>query len=94
MEVRWLNKALKNLDQEAEYIATDDPEAARFVVGRIRTAIALLAENPSLGRPGRIAGTRELIVNKTRYLVPYRVRNNSIEILRIFHTSRKLPKSW
>ena len=57
-------------------------------------AIALLAKNPSLGRPGRIIGTRELIVNKIRNLVPYRVRNESIEILRIFHTSRKLPKSW
>ncbi len=94
MEVKWLNKALKNLDQEAEYIATDNPEAARLIVQQIRSSIALLAKNPSLGRPGRIIGTRELIVNKIRYLVPYRVRNESIEILRIFHTSRKLPKSW
>ena len=94
MEIKWLNKALKNLDQEAEYIATDNPEAARSIVLHIRDAIALLAENPSLGRPGRITGTRELVVNKTRYLVPYRVRGKNVEILRIFHTSRKLPKSW
>jgi len=94
MEVKWLNKALKNLDQEAEYIATDNPEAARLIVQQISSSIALLAKNPSLGHPGRIIGTRELIVNKIRYLVPYRVRNESIEILRIFHTSRKLPKSW
>lgn len=94
MEVKWLNKALNNLNQEAEYIAADNPEAARIVVQQIRSAITLLAENPSLGRPGRITGTRELIVNKTRYLIPYRVKNDNVEILRIFHTSRKLPKSW
>ena len=94
MEIKWLNKALYNLDQEAEYIASDNPLAARAVVLQIRDAIALLAENPGMGRPGRIVGTRELIVNKTRYLVPYRVRGNSVEILRIVHTARKLPKSW
>ena len=94
MEIKWLNKALENLDQEAEFIASDNPEAARSVVHQIRYAIAQLAENPSLGRPGRITGTRELVVNKTRYLVPYRVRGKWVEILRIFHTSRKLPRSW
>ena len=94
MEIKWLNKALNNLDQEAEYIASDNPHAARAVVRQIRDAIALLAENPALGRPGRVTGTRELVINQTRYLVPYRVRGNNVEILRIFHTSRKLPKSW
>ncbi len=94
MEIKWLKKALINLDQEAEYIATENPETARLVVQQIRDAIMLLADNPSLGRPGRITGTRELVVNKTRNLVPYRVRGEKVEILRIFHTSRKLPKSW
>ena len=94
MQIKWLIQALKNLDQEAEYIASDNPKAARLIVQQIRNAVALLADNPSLGRPGRIAGTRELVVNNTRYLVPYRVQGNNVEILRIFHTSRKLPKSW
>ena len=94
MQIKWLVQALKNLDQEAEYIASDNPKAARLVVQQIRDAVALLADNPSLGRPGRISGTRELVVNNTRYLVPYRVQGNNVEILRIFHTSRKLPQSW
>lgn len=94
MEIKWLNKALKNLDQEAEYIATDNPEVARLIVQQIRNTITLLAENPSMGRAGRITGTRELIIKNTRYIVPYRVKNGNIEILRIFHTSRKQPKSW
>lgn len=94
MRVRWLRKALRNLDEEATYIATDDAGAARLVVQRVLDAVAQLAEQPGLGRPGRVPGTRELLVKKTRYIVPYRVRGESVEILRVFHTSRRLPERW
>lgn len=94
MQIRWLRTALRNLDEEAAYIATDDPAAARLVVGRVLAAVNLLVDQPALGRPGRVPGTRELVVPKTRYLVPYRVRRETIEILRIFHTSRRLPQRW
>lgn len=96
MEIRWLSKALRNLDNEATYIARDDPAAARMVVQHIYRAMSLLAKNPALGRVGRIDGTRELVVPETRFIVPYRVmpRLNRIEILRVFHASRKLPENW
>lgn len=94
MRVKWLREALRNLDEEATYIATDDVAVARLVVKRVLDAVALLAEQPGLGRPGRVPGTRELIVAKTRYLVPYRVRGETVEILRVFHTSRRLPERW
>ena len=88
MRVRWLATALRNLDAEAEYVAADDPEAARLVVERVLGAVDALAEQPNLGRPGRLPNTRELVVLHTRYLVPYRVRGDTVEILRVFHTSR------
>lgn len=94
MQVRWLRTALRNLVDEAAYVADDDPTAARLVVGRVLQAVGQLAEQPSLGRPGRVPGTRELIVAGTRYLVPYRVKRDAIEILRVFHTSRKPPTRW
>ena len=94
MQVRWLRTALRNMDDEAAYIAADDPAAARIVVRRVLQAVDQLAEQPSLGRPGRVPGTRELVVAGTRYLVPYRVRRDTIEILRVFHTSRRLPARW
>jgi toxin ParE1/3/4 len=94
MQLRWLRKALRNLDEEATYIAVDDDRAARLVVQRILGAVALLAEQPGLGRPGRLPGTRELVVPKTRYIVPYRVRGQTVEVLRVFHTSRRLPARW
>lgn len=94
MRIRWLRTALRNLDTEAAYIARDDPGAAQVVVQRVLDAVAALAEQPALGRPGRVAGTRELMVPKTRYLVPYRVRSQTVEVLRVFHTSRRLPQQW
>ena len=94
MRVRWLRTALRNLDEEASFIAADDSVAARLVVERVLEAVALLAEQPGLGRPGRVHGTRELVAPKTRYIVPYRVQGNAVEVLRVFHTSRRLPERW
>lgn len=94
MRVRWLRKALTNLDEEAALIATEDPAAARLVVRRVMAAVADLANQPGIGRPGRVPGTRELVVARTRYVIPYRVRGGVVEILRVFHTSRHLPGGW
>jgi plasmid stabilization system protein ParE len=94
MRVRWLRIALRNLEAEASFIAEDDPVAARLVVQRVLAAVAMLAAQPALGRPGRVPNTRELVVLKTRYIVPYRMRGDTIEILRVFHTSRRLPQKW
>jgi plasmid stabilization system protein ParE len=94
MRIRWLRKALRNLDDEATYIAADDGSAARLVVRRVLGAVSMLAEQPGLGRPGRVPGTRELTVAKTRYIVPYRVRGETVEVLCVFHTSRQLPDRW
>lgn len=91
MRIRWLRKALRDLDDEAAHIATDDETAARLVVKRVLDAVSSLTEQPGLGRPGRVPNIRELIVAKTRYIVPYRVRGETVEILRVFHTSRRLP---
>ncbi len=92
MRLKWLPTALRNLDSEASYIAADEPAAARLVVKRVLAAVGLLAEQPGLGRPGRVPGTRELLVPKTRYIVPYRVRGDTAEVLRVFHTSRRPPR--
>ena len=94
MRIRWLREALRNLDDEATHIAADDAAAARLVVKRILDAVSILAEQPGLGRPGRAPGTRELVVAKTRDIVPYRVQGKTVEILRVFHTSRRLPDRW
>ncbi len=96
MQIKWRRKALQNLNNEAEYIAKNDPQAAQLIVQHIFQTISLLKENPSLSHPGRLPGTRELVIPKTRYVIPYRVRPRlqQIEILRVFHASRKQPERW
>jgi addiction module RelE/StbE family toxin len=91
MQVKWLRRALENLDEEAAYIATDNPRMAAEFVVHMRDSAAMLADQPNMGRPGRIAGTRELIVTRFPYILPYRVRGGAVEILRVFHTARKWP---
>jgi len=94
MEIVWLKTALQNLDDLAEYIAEENPTAAAKVVTEILQQIDQLANQPSIGRPGRVVGTRELVISGTHYLVPYRIKNNQVEILRVFHTSQNPPKTW
>ena len=88
--------AQEGFAESGRYIARDDPVAAQMVVRRIQGAVNLLSDNPALGHPGRIHNTRELIVPNTHYVIPYRVRIEleRIEILRVFHTSRRLPGRW
>ena len=93
-KVKWLRKALKNLEAEAEYIARDDPKAAASVIEKIRDAVMNLEQHPALGRPGRVPDTRELIVSGTPYIVPYRVKGKRIEVLRVFHSARRWPTEF
>ena len=94
MRVRWLRRALRNLDDNAEYIARDNPDAAARIVERIATSVERLTTHPASGRPGRVPATRELVIAGTPYLVPYRVRGATVEILRVFHAARKWPESF
>ena len=39
-------------------------------------------------------GTRELVVPKTPTIVPYRIRNNRLQVLRVYHGARKWPERF
>ena len=91
MRIRWLRRALLDLDAAEAYIAHDDPRAAASVILRIVRAVTLLKEQPGIGRAGRVSGTKELVVPNTPYIVPYRVKDDNIQILRVYHTARKWP---
>ncbi len=86
MELRWTRKALENLDQIGSYIAQSNPARASSFVGEIKEKIELLVLFPALGRPGRVPGTRELIVHEN-YVVPYRVKGDAVQIIRVQHVA-------
>jgi addiction module RelE/StbE family toxin len=94
MRVRWLRKAIENLDAEAEYIARENPTAAAEMFVYVKSKVDALVDFPATGRPGRVPGTRELVIDHYPLIVPYRVTNDELHVLRIFNTRRKPPKSW
>jgi toxin ParE1/3/4 len=90
--VRWTDEARDALRLAREYIARENPTAARQTAARIRAAAKRLADYPEKGRAGRIGGTRELVVPQTRYIVVYRARGTMIEILSVIHSARDWPQ--
>ena len=94
MRVRWLLRAVNDLEDLHEYIALDNPNAAGKEVEKVVNAIGLLRENPAMGRAGRVPRTRELVIPKSSHIVAYRVKDNVLEVLRILHGSRKWPKRF
>jgi len=89
--VKWLRKALKNLEQAYNYVAEINVDAAIAIVLKIQAATDQLSEFPMMGRTGRVDGTRELVIANTPYIIIYRVKGSMVEVLRVLHTSRKYP---
>ncbi|AWY43259.1 type II toxin-antitoxin system RelE/ParE family toxin [Pseudomonas putida] len=94
MRVEWLRTALKNLDDEAAYIAKENPKAAADFVQAVFASVDHLAHFPATGHEGRLPGTREWVMTDRPYLIPYRVRKDRLQVLRIFHTRRLPPALW
>jgi toxin ParE1/3/4 len=85
----WSPQAKRDLAALFAYIAEDNAAAAHRIASRIAGSVEQLVSHPSIGRPGRVPGTRELVVAATPYIVPYRVRGQEIEILRVYHSARR-----
>lgn len=94
MIIKWLDNALHDLQMLRQYIAHENPSAAKHVASCIINRVNLLSEQPGIGRPGRISGTRELVILGTPYILPYRVKNNTLEILRVFHSTMLWPEEF
>ena len=93
MKVVWTPIAIAHLQSTYECIASDDPSAADKILARILGAAEMLERYPNMGRSGRVDGTRELVIANTPYVLPYRVKKTRIQILAVFHASRKWPES-
>ena len=94
MKIRWTRPALADLEAIGDFIARHNPSAAKRTVIELVTSVDALRDHPNRGRPGRLTGTRELVVAGTPYLVPYRVLGDDIEILAVFHGARRWPDAF
>jgi len=92
MKLVWSPEALHDLAAVHAYVSQHDPAAAVATPNRL---VSLLEEglpiHPRLGRPGRLKGTRDLVVSGTPYIVPYRATPRTIEVLRVYHAARRWP---
>jgi addiction module RelE/StbE family toxin len=93
MRLRYTPQARLDLEEIHDYIALENPQAARRVIVIIRKAAEALPPNPLVGRLGRIAGTRELTVGRFPFMLAYRVDANEVQILSVIHTARLWPES-
>ena len=94
MKVIWSPEARQDLRDIYLSLSPENPYAARALQKRIKQGVQLLRDNPHIGRPGRVPGTRELVIPGTSYIVPYRIREKRLELLRVYHTARKWPERF
>jgi toxin ParE1/3/4 len=92
--VEWTLAAEQDRAAHVEYIAQDSPRAAVEVGDEIEHQVEGLAEYPKLGRTGRVRGTRERVITGTPYIVAYRIKGETVQILRVLHGAQQWPKGF
>lgn len=94
MQIKWTASAINDLQSLRAYIEKDKPGAAKKLAKRIVTTVEEnLVLQPGMGRPGRKAGTRELVVTGTPYFITYKVEENHLVVLRVLHGAKRWPYS-
>lgn len=94
MKLIWGLRAKRDLYKLIAYIAEESIQAADLVARRIDKPTERLAILPGAGRPGRISGTRELVVLRTPYILVYRLESGTIRIVRVYHAARRWPSHF
>ncbi|MCP4385091.1 MAG: type II toxin-antitoxin system RelE/ParE family toxin [Hyphomicrobiales bacterium] len=95
MKLVWSPEALDDLVSIRQFISSDSPGVARDVVAAIvRVVQERLSTHPHSGRKGRVDGTYELVIPRLPFVVPYAINGDTVEIIRVYHTSRKWPERF
>jgi toxin ParE1/3/4 len=94
MEIIWRQVALNGLENARRYIAEHNPSAADRIFEAILSSVSRLMDMPNIGRPGRVRGTRELVVVGTPYIVAYAVVANRINIIAVQHGAQGWPERF
>jgi toxin ParE1/3/4 len=90
----WSTPATQQLAAARDYIAADDEAAATETANHIWDSVDILARHPFAGRNGRVAGTRELVISGTPFIVAYRIEKREVRILAVFHSAREWPEEF
>ena len=88
--IYWTFEAIRDREQIYDRIEADNPTAAIDLDALFEQKSALLTAHTALGRPGRVTGTRELIVHRN-YILVYDVADDDVRIVRVLHARRQWP---
>ena len=94
MRLTWSAFALADRDAIFTHIEADSPRAAIAVDEHIAQAVLRLVAFPESGRPGRVPGTRELVIPRTPYVAAYALAPDRIRILRVLHGAQMWPEDF
>ena len=92
MRIVWTAAARRDVNDIWDFIAVDNSTAAELVDSRILSSVEELREHPLRGRPGRVAGTRELVIPGLPYIAIDTAGENRVVIVRVLHTARRWPR--
>jgi toxin ParE1/3/4 len=91
MRIRWTPAAAADLQGVSDYLKERHPRYREPTMRRLFGDIRGLKQWPERGRPGREEGTREILFPPTPYVAVYRVRGQTIEVMRIYHAAQDRP---
>lgn len=94
MTIVWSRRAIRNLEALRDYIGQTSEQNAAAVATRILQSVDLLDSNPAMGRPGRVVGTRELVISDTPYIVAYRIKRERLELIAVLHGRQRWPRRF
>jgi plasmid stabilization system protein ParE len=94
MKTILLAQARMDIRQTVNYLRKENPAVADNLILAIQKSLRLIERNPTIGRPDPEDGTREWSIPNWPYIIPYRIKSETIEILRVWHTRRDRPETW
>lgn len=94
ISILWTKRALSNLEAELEYYGKINPILAKELTVTITDGVKNISSMPGIGRPGKKISTRELVVDQFPYIIAFRVREGTLEILALIHQKRRNIRSF
>jgi len=88
----WSATAADQLEELDWYLLERNPDAADDAIYKIHAVIGTLSEFPEIGRPGRVLGTRELVISGSPYLTIYEVKRRNVHLIALLHGAQKCPR--
>ncbi len=89
LNVKWTQSALEDLESARESVVSEFPQYLDQAIETISNSLDQLTKFPESGREGRVRGTRELVLSPSPFIIVYRIKNKSIEVLAFLHQSKK-----